>query len=433
MSKADRPSEPFITTARSLALRTSGAALSFVFAVLLARVVGPKGAGTFYFALATATIAATVARLGIDAVLLRNVSIRAFKGDWEEVNRLRSSAIFVVLGSSFVLTVVLYLSLPLIAAHFFREADVDATGRWMALYVIPSTLVMLYGELFKATNRLTCAYLFPFILPLSLAIFALLASYESINSEGAAISYVISAALGAFAAHVTWKRTTPGATRRGEISLRSLELSSCFPLMVVMVCTIGLPHVATFVVAYWDSAEAVGQLNIALRVAGVIGLAFVAVNATAIPRLSANYERGRHDLLRTNAIKFGLASFMFAAPLAALCLLAPSLVMKLFGPGFEAGSRVLQLVAGGQLIASFAAIAGPLLVALNRLREWGFAVAISFVLSVILNLTFVSHLGVRGGALATGIGFALPNLLGLLLVISVRRSARGTPIPFEKY
>jgi O-antigen/teichoic acid export membrane protein len=98
-----------------------------------------------------------------------------------------------------------------------------------------------------------------------------------------------------------------------------------------------------------------------------------------------------------------------------LAVFAP-LLLRVFGPGFQAGQHALVILA---LAGLFAMTTGPALTVLlmGGKSGWILAVsAVSLILNVALNLLLIPRLGISGAAVAWAATIGLNNLAGVTLV-----------------
>src|SRR5579884_1166390 len=69
-----------------ISLRAAFSGISFVSAILLARLLGPRALGAYSYSMAWIVLLAVPALLGMDQLLVREVAANAARGDWGVVN-----------------------------------------------------------------------------------------------------------------------------------------------------------------------------------------------------------------------------------------------------------------------------------------------------------------------------------------------------------
>src|SRR3954465_14176779 len=70
-----------LRVATALAMQIAGVGLSFLFSILLARLIGVAGVGLYFLAITIVDIGASIARLGLENAGLRFASIAHANGD----------------------------------------------------------------------------------------------------------------------------------------------------------------------------------------------------------------------------------------------------------------------------------------------------------------------------------------------------------------
>src|SRR5713226_4092821 len=70
-----------VGAATSLSLQVVGAALSFLFSLLLAKLIGASGLGLYFLSITSIEIFSTISRLGLENAALKFISIAHAAGD----------------------------------------------------------------------------------------------------------------------------------------------------------------------------------------------------------------------------------------------------------------------------------------------------------------------------------------------------------------
>ena len=106
--------------------------------------------------------------------------------------------------------------------------------------------------------------------------------------------------------------------------------------------------------------------------------------ARLLPPFTGLANAGMDDVLRTWAIRFGVAGLVLS-PVAAAGggVLGPAVVRLLFGAEFEPTWEVAALAAAGMVIAALSLLAGQVLVARGRTMLLAFAWVIGFLVALV--------------------------------------------------
>jgi O-antigen/teichoic acid export membrane protein len=156
--------------------------------------------------------------------------------------------------------------------------------------------------------------------------------------------------------------------------------------------------VGTFV----GTAEA-GTYQIASRVAQMVGLAMVSVNALLGPMAAELI--GQKDLagLQRLLAHSVLLTCAFAALIALVLIVAGHQILLLFGPNFLAAEAAMEILAFGHVIQAGLGSAGGILALAGRNKEVVVAMIAALCGHVLMCVVLIPALGLTGAALATAL------------------------------
>jgi O-antigen/teichoic acid export membrane protein len=190
------------------------------------------------------------------------------------------------------------------------------------------------------------------------------------------------------------------------------------PLLVIDSFAALIMHADIVMVGIFLTPEDVAHYFAATRVAMVASFFLASVGALAGPNLAALHAQGKtRDMQELLA---GVTPWITVPALVVTVLLAIAgwPLLRLFGPGFEAGYVALVLLAAGHLVAS---ANGPAALILNMTghQDWaGLTYGGAALTNIALNALLIPRFGIAGAALAT----ALTTIgMSATLVTLVRR------------
>jgi O-antigen/teichoic acid export membrane protein len=406
--------------------------LSFVLVVVITRGLSQGNAGVFLEAVALFAILSTVAELGADDAILRMIPRhRALGRPAVRGGRLLAVALGPVLGIAVVggaLTAGLAGPLSRALVHGSRldpEAMVPFLRVLAPFLPLSAALTVVLAATRGFETMVPNAILGNVLRPglrVALVFGAVSAGLGSVAialSWGLPIGVALIVAAAWFASLIRQASDGGRGPRQPHEEAGSLAgefwrfaapraLSSAFGVTVTWLDTL---LVAVFLTSR-DAAvyAAAGRLlMVGLLALGPVQL----VLAPMMSRLLASGERARAQAAYRTATEWVmLASWPLYASLA---VFAP-FVLRVFGSGYPAGQTVLLILS----IAGMANMAtGPCLTVLLMGGRSGWTLAIAagaLTFNVGLNLLLIPHLGIVGAALTWGIGIALTNAAGLILV-----------------
>ncbi|MEO1632144.1 MAG: oligosaccharide flippase family protein, partial [Bacteroidota bacterium] len=139
-------------------LRLGAGLLGFLFVVVLGRTLGPNGTGVYVLALAVATVATVLSRLGMPGVLTRFVAAESQAGRWDRVRGVYRKALLVSVVAAVTLTPLVIAGATGARELGWMQPEVARAVQWMALAILPVTVVWVTaGALFglKAVRAAT--------------------------------------------------------------------------------------------------------------------------------------------------------------------------------------------------------------------------------------------------------------------------------------
>ncbi|NIQ10316.1 MAG: hypothetical protein GWO23_11905, partial [Gammaproteobacteria bacterium] len=86
--------------------------------------------------------------------LLRFTAASVAVNDWYAVKGLYSKGMKLALAASTTSSVVLFIAAPLLADMVFGKPAVAVPLRWMALAIVPLSLLMLHAQMLKGLKRI---------------------------------------------------------------------------------------------------------------------------------------------------------------------------------------------------------------------------------------------------------------------------------------
>jgi O-antigen/teichoic acid export membrane protein len=403
-------------TTTAFILKALGTGLSFGFNIILARLLGAKGAGVYYLALTVTTIASVVGRLGLDNTLLRFTAANAEQKDWDKVAGIYRMGIRIAVGASILVTLIILISASWIAQGIFSEETLTAPLRLMAFGILPMSLLILHAELLKGLKRIRDAMMIQSVgLPmLGVPLLAILG--VSLGLLGAAVAYVISAFAVLLLGIGFWRRATPQLRNlNGCFDIRLL-ISTSLPLFWVTSMNLVMSWTDIIMLGIWTDSKTVGIYGVAARTAMLTSFILPAVNSIVAPKFAGLYAQKDYQSLSTLARNSAQIMTCLAAPVLLLFVVAPKWVLGFFGTGFISGANVLVILAIGQFVNVSTGSVGYLLMMSGYEKLMRNTIIVSAVFNILLNSILIPKYGISGAAIATAISLAMMNLVSAALV-----------------
>lgn len=408
-------------TAVSFGLNVASTAIALVTAVLLARLLGAAGYGTYAIAMVYANLLGLVACLGFPQLVVRHVARFASEGRWSGVSSLMRTAALATLLTGVVVAGAAALLAPRLIGSGNGMAWV--TFAFGMLLVVPIGLQRL-GEMSLLGFDRPIESLLPerLIRPLALlGLVALLAVAmgTSLRPEHAVLAHLAAYTLSL--AGVIWivRQRSPAPWWTEHARCDASYLKESLPLLIAGLMTLLSTRLDMIMLGWLADAEAAGQYRFAAQLAilpMMIGTTAQAVVSPSISRL--HHEKRLGDL---QPLLVRLAGFSAATAIVlSLAILAMfDTLLPAIGSSFAGAEKPLAvlLLAYGLMAAMFFVL--PLLTMTGHAGDVAVSNGVAILCNFALNIVLIPRFGAPGAAVATVISVAL--LCGLHLRTVRRR------------
>jgi O-antigen/teichoic acid export membrane protein len=342
----------------SFAYRLIGTLAQFAFIVLITRLFGPAGLGSYALAQSVVIVASTVGRWGIDQAALKYVAIQANGGEPVGVKRIVSQAVLLVTGFSLAVTLLIWLAAPWLGNNFFHSPDFVSLLRIMALSIVPFSLLNLLAEAIRGLRRIGPYTLLQGVaVPVLSILFLLACLYGSGPSlKSAAGAYVVSCGLAMLIGFLLWRLYLGGYRQKARISgadtgigPRQL-LATANQMAWVTMIAVAMGYVETIFLGMFRSDVEVGLFSAALRFSLLPNFVIIAFNSILAPKIASLYHAGEFGSVRFLARRTVKLMLLVTAPIFALYFFLPHYLLGLFGSQFGEAAAVLTILSLGQLL-----------------------------------------------------------------------------------
>lgn len=400
----------------SFAMRIAGAGLGFAMNVLIARLFGAEGTGLFFLAITVASIAALFGRLGLDNAVVKFIAAAASVSDWGLVNAISRRSLLLVLVSSVLTSVVLFLISGFLAHVVFSKPALADLLRVLSLSIFPISFIVLYGAMLKALQRIRDSQIVEGVATPLITLLLIAGVGYRFGVMGAVVSFilatVVTASLGAFFWHKNCPEAHADSSKHPPLNL--LRTSASF-VWIQLLNTVTDWADVLILGAFWP-AEAVGIYGVAKRLALTASFVLIAVNNIAAPKFSALHHQGDHNALARVARHSARLTLIVAAPILLALMFFSSFFLGIFGSGFKAGSTVLVVLALGQLVNVATGSVGQLLAMTGHEKVLRNIFIVTTCLNLLVNYLLVPKLGMIGAAVASTSSVVMSNIISVWFV-----------------
>jgi O-antigen/teichoic acid export membrane protein len=400
----------------ALLLKVLASVLTLTLNVVLARMLGAEGAGVYFQGLTVALFAAVFGRMGMASTLLRFTAANAASGNWAAVKGLYLKGILIALGASLVAAAVVAGSGKWLANFVFSDPKLGVPLCWMSLAVVPLSLSFIYAYLLKAVKRIRDALSVESAVIPGAALLGTLVAVPAWGVLGAIWAYTLATVVALLVGFCLWHRATP--QMRGVVGHFDTKemLASSMPLFWASLLQLVTSWSSTFMLGIWRTSTEVGLFAVPNRTAMIITYFHIALTSIAAPKFATLYSQGDIHALGSTARNSAKLMTIAAAPICVIFMIAPNLVMSIFGPQFSESGIVLVILTVGQFVN---VATGAVQIALNMCgyeRLMRNITAVCAVLLIVANALLIPRWGKEGAAIATSVTLIVQNLLAAWLV-----------------
>jgi len=398
----------------TFALKVASTGLAFIISVLLARFLGAKGYGIYAYVMAWVGLLAVPATLGLDKLLVREVSVYQTQSAWGLMRGVLRRANQAVVVVSLVLAFLAALGAWILAG---RSGSQMLISFWVALTMLPLiTLTSLRQEALRGLGNIVVGQLPEMFIQPVLFIFLIGTAYlfigRGLNTPWV-IGMVVLATGIAFiiGAGLLYKRL-PQAVKEASPDYKTrIWVRSALPLLFIGCMQVINARTDTIMLGAIKGAGDVGIYAVANRGAGLITFILLSVNMVLAPTVASLYAARDMKQLQHVITKSARLIFLISMPIGLGLILFGHWFLLLFGREFTNGATALTILSAGQLINAAMGSVKLLLIMTGYERDVAFGVGLSAILNVILNYLLIPLWGLNGAALATGGSMTLWNIL----------------------
>jgi O-antigen/teichoic acid export membrane protein len=415
--------------AMALSIRVASAGIAFVSQIVLARWLGAYEFGIYTYVWVWVNIIGTLCAAGFATTVIR------FLSEYRESHQPDLARGFLHTGRLFsVLAAVVCMTIGYTTLSLWPHLISD-------YYLVPAALALLCLPAFaltdfqdgigRAKGWIDLALVPPYILR-PLLLFAFIGLALTSGKESTAVT-AISAAIGAtwvtaFTQYCLQKRRMHTRLPAGPRKFRlGFWLKVSLPVIALESFGLLMMQLDILLLDLYVEPQQIAIYFAAARTISLVNFLHFSIQAVALPRFATMYanrdEAGQRNFL--NQCRKWMFSLSLVGTLALLFL--GKTILSLFGPEFVAGYPVMVVLSIGLLIRALAGPLQGLLVVTGRQNVAAFALAVTVVINITLNILLIPKYGLMGAAIATSIAFGVESLLFLVANHRVARPAEGLP------
>jgi len=401
-------------------LKVASTTLTFLMSLLLARLLGTTGYGTYAYALAWVSLLSVLSIFGLDKLLVREIAVYNTRSSWNLMSGLlrwsNITALVVSLGFALLAGITIWIlsdrlesqmtytllialvMLPLIVLLRLRQAAMRGLHHVVGGQ-LPETLIMPISFFIVVGGM----YLF---------------MKNALSAPAVVIAQVVAVGIALLIGVRQLQTSLPQSAKEAHPVYQSWTWTYIvMPLVFLDTMTMINSQIDIILLGLMKSTGMVGVYAVAKKGAALITFILIAVNIALAPTIASMYAAGEMDKLQRMITKSARVILIGSLPIAiVLILFGHWFLLFFFGQDFVHGEKALAILSAGQLINAAMGSVGLLLIMTGYERDAAMCVGISAVLNIILNAFLIPKWGLEGAAAATTTTVIFWNILLAILV-----------------
>ena len=395
--------------------------VSFIYTVVIARMVSQEEVGVFYFGLGLVGLVIVFSDAGLSSALVRYVPYYLGKKDARSAQKAIALVISVCGILSVIFAAALYLFAGSIAA-FFANPPLARVLPILAIYILVMQAYNILGNLLIAFKRVKEASISSNIQNLSKLVMTVVLIWAlGPNSDALTVAYAGSFAVTAIYLFYEARKSLSGLADGGGIGWsqflgmgREMLPFGLTMILVVFIWSI-IGYTDRVLLGYMLEVDANRQIAIYTLATGLAGLSGIfAGSVTAIFYPVVSELVGKEDTKMVNKISqtaFKWVLFSSLPVTAFLIAFGGHLLRAAYGAAYEPGYLALVLFAAGVFASLAGSVQRTALAGMRMLKIELIVVSFAALLNILLNVLLIPLYGITGSALASAIALVAMTVL----------------------
>ena len=406
--------------------------LSFLLNYVLVKGINLKEYGSYVYVLNLLSLLVNFCLLGLDTLLVKNVSIYYSARKYGELKGIIFFSIGFVAISSAIIAMFSTKAIP-----FISNVDVGAYSNWAVLsfsFFLVFSIALLYQSILQGLKKIFLSQITEKILkPVLLLIIVVFFLYakQGITVEKLIWFNIITLTVSLLTIFVFFKAGTVFIP--GKIKAKydfSGWTNSAMAFFIMSVLYILNSKADIFLLGLLKGNEVVGVYNIVLRISEIIGFVLGIINFILAPFIARMFENGELVQLQKLITRSAQAVLVISFPLIIIIIVFRAQILGFFGVDFFNAQQALLILCLGQFFNVACGSVGLLLLMTGNQRYSIFSLIVGVIFNIVLNIILVPEYGIVGTAIATASSLIIWNFL---MYFFVRRKLKIRTTAFEVF
>ncbi|MEO5987233.1 MAG: flippase [Candidatus Limnocylindria bacterium] len=392
----------------------------FVLAVVLARLLGASNYGLYTVTLAVAAVVSALAVFGLDAAMIRYVSIYMARNDAARLRGTLQLGFTVPLALGSLVGIGLVLLSDVIAGDLIGDARLAPLLRIAGLLVPAMVLNSILSAMLQGLRRFGSSVLAEqFLQPTSRMVlligFALVGMSPTFAMVAMLVSTVVVSIVMLYALRAHMQLGPSVVRPTGEI------LRFTLPVYFSNIVQTFSGNLQTLLLGALTTVAKAGVFAIANQIQLVGSLFHSAIVRSSMPLFAELHDTGDRARLEHLYQTTSKWTFSLNMPFFLVSIAFPEALMSLFGSDFTDGAAALVILAWGAIVKAGTGTSGAMLDMTGHTAVKLLNSSVSVALAIALSLLLIPRFGVEGAAIAAVASVAAVNVLRVVEVARLEK------------
>jgi O-antigen/teichoic acid export membrane protein len=377
-----------------------GAGSLFLTYILLPRYYGVEAFGIFNLIFAILMIGTVISRIGLDTYVVR--VIPSLENKNEEISLFLKMVLKILVVSSLLVTVAIFLASDLINSYIFKSIDASNYLIGLALIIFPYTLFNVLVEVLRGLDEIKFYSLFRnlsqnFSIVLLLIISIVTAKlYDPIYILYSAILFITISLI--VVLHKFLKKRNITITQKGKY--RKSVLKHSYPMFLAASIMFLMSYIDSFMISYYLDEYQVGIYNACISLSLMLTFIPMAIGGYISPKISKAYSDNKREEIKDifkHSIKI---IFIVTLPLFLVMFLFADFFLNLFGEAFTVATTTLLITNIAFLSEALTGPVGFILNMTDKQHIFMKILLVSLVINILFNALLIPIYGINGAGIA---------------------------------
>ncbi|MEN2283875.1 oligosaccharide flippase family protein [Algoriphagus sp. SE2] len=401
----------------SMIVKIVGLIAGFLVSIFLGRTLGAEGLGVLNLSTKIIGVIMVFSLLGINTVVLKNISISFENKNWNEVANTIFSAFWITFPISILFSILLFSISPWLSISVFQEPELYIPLAIASIALIFQVQSRIFSSGINGFRKIWQSNLTNDTLSYGVILIGLILFYFfdiQISLVNVAILYGVSRLIVLLTVGTYWRTIFHFKGKRSFLGTPMLKVG--LPLLLVSAGSLISSNADAVMLGWLSSAKEVGFYSVAAKLGLMTSFFHMVTVSTLSPKIASLYQLDKIKELELMVQKVTKVLIFIGLASVFVFIVFGKFVLNLWGSEFQTAYIPLIIITIGQLFNIGTGATGIILIMTGFEKIVGRIVLIFALLNLVLNYLLIPMYGAIGAALATAITLAFENILKYFLL-----------------